>query len=77
MANGGASDTQRLAETVLSLIEKRGLALTVAWVEGDEAIEPVRLLAAKNDGMLSTNITTGKSLKEWGHQPIYAQAYLG
>ncbi|KAM0750762.1 DUF1446-domain-containing protein [Meredithblackwellia eburnea MCA 4105] len=75
IANGGASDTKRLAETVLALVTKRSLPLTIAWVEGDEAFPQVQKIIA--DGTLSTNITTGANVKDWGFDPIYAQAYLG
>lgn len=41
--NAGASDTQKLAKVVVKAIEKKGLNLKVAWIEGDEVMVWTRL----------------------------------
>lgn len=73
--NAGASDTQLLAEVCEDLVKKAGLDLKVAWVEGDDVTAPFEQLAA--GGHQFKSLTDGKTLKEWGFEPICAQAYLG
>lgn len=73
--NAGASDTQLLAEVVKDMVEKAGYDLNVAWVEGDDVTGQFKTMAA--DGHVFKSLTDGKTLVEWGHDPICAQAYLG
>jgi hypothetical protein len=73
--NAGASDTKLLAEVVQELVKNAGHNLKVAWVEGDDVTEPFKQLLT--EGTPFTSLTDGKSLKEWGFEPICAQAYLG
>ncbi|KAM0790779.1 hypothetical protein ACM66B_004627 [Microbotryomycetes sp. NB124-2] len=77
VANAGASDTQRLAETVNQLVESKGLSLKVAWVEGDEVFEEVKKLVDERGGDSFRSLTTNETLATWKHKPIYAQCYLG
>lgn len=73
VCNAGASDTGKLAELVKSMIDKKGLKLKVAWIEGDEVFEQL----SKLDRAGFKSLTTDATLADWGFEPIYAQAYLG
>lgn len=39
--NAGGSDTRRLCEDLMAIIQSEGLGLKVAYVEGDEAFSAV------------------------------------
>jgi hypothetical protein len=73
--NAGASDTEVLAKFVKKKCEERGFNLKVAWVEGDDVTGAVRSLMEKGEEFNS--IMHGKSVKEWGLEPVCAQCYLG
>lgn len=73
--NAGASDTKLLAEVCDDMVKKAGLDLKVAWVEGDDVTIPFKEMAA--GGHTFKSLTDGKTLREWGFDPICAQAYLG
>lgn len=73
--NAGASDTQLLAEVVKDMVHKAGYDMKVAWVEGDDVTGQFKGMVA--DGHVFKSLTDGKTLGEWGHDPICAQAYLG
>jgi hypothetical protein len=73
--NAGASDTELLALVVKDLVEKAGHPLKVAWVEGDDVTVPFKSMI--QNGHVFESLTDGKTLSEWGHDPISAQAYLG
>lgn len=55
--NAGASDTQKLYETLQAEINARQLDLRVAWVEGDEVMEAVT--KAIDSGNAFKSLTTG------------------
>jgi hypothetical protein len=74
--NAGAADTKKLHEMVTKLVKSKGLALSVAWISGDEVL-PQLLEAQKQGQSPFENICTGESLDNWDFEPIYAQAYLG
>lgn len=69
--NAGASDAALLAKEVANRIRDRGLTLKVAYIEGDECIDQIKELRKKGDPL--KNLDTGKSMDEWGFEPIYAQ----
>lgn len=74
--NAGASDTERLHDVLRSLIDKAGINLTVAWVDGDQVLQQVQKLTG--EGREFRNITTGQLFKDWGCSPMYsAQCCLG
>ncbi|KAB5554914.1 hypothetical protein GE09DRAFT_143575 [Coniochaeta sp. 2T2.1] len=73
--NAGASDTQLLAEVCKDIVDKAGLNLKVAWVEGDDVTIPFKEMAAT--GAPFKSVADGKTLQEWGFDPLCAQAYLG
>lgn len=69
--NAGASDAALLAKEVASRVRDRGLTLKVAYIEGDECIEQIKDLKKKGDPL--KNLDTGKSIDQWGFEPVYAQ----
>ena len=69
--NAGASDAAMLAKDVADRCKERGLDLKVAYILGDECIDQIRDLRKQGDPL--KNLDTGKSLDEWGFEPIYAQ----
>ncbi|OAA65181.1 hypothetical protein SPI_01968 [Niveomyces insectorum RCEF 264] len=73
--NAGASDTELLAQVVLAEVQRQQLDLKVAWVAGDEVTDTVKRLYAKGEPF--TSLMTGKPLREWGHDILCAQCYLG
>ncbi|KAB5513277.1 hypothetical protein GE09DRAFT_1046994 [Coniochaeta sp. 2T2.1] len=73
--NAGASDTEKLYETLTGIIEEQGRELNVAWIEGDEVLDVVK--DALRSGDKFESLTTGEDFQTWGHEPIYAQCYLG
>ncbi|ETS79822.1 hypothetical protein PFICI_07351 [Pestalotiopsis fici W106-1] len=75
VVNAGGSDTQKLYKAVTDRIKAAGLNLKVAWVGGDEVLEVVQ--QAIKEGRDFESLTTGKKLRNWGFDPIYAQCYLG
>jgi hypothetical protein len=75
VVNAGASDTQLLAEVVQDMVKTAGYGLNVAWVEGDDVTIPFKKMAS--EGEVFKSVTDGKTLQEWGFDPICAQAYLG
>lgn len=73
--NAGASDTELLAQVVKDIVVKAGFNLRIAWVEGDDVTTPFQKMLS--NGHVFNSLTDGKTLAEWGHDPICAQAYLG
>jgi len=73
--NAGASDTEILAKYVKKMCEDEGCPMDVAWVEGDEVTEQVRRMM--DEGERFESLMHGQDLKEWGLEPLCAQAYLG
>lgn len=69
--NAGASDAALLAAEIASRVQELGLQLKVAYIEGDECIDQIRELRKKGDPL--KNLDTGKSIDQWGFEPIYAQ----
>ncbi len=74
-ANAGVVATKALFEQVVELVHKKGLDLTVAWVEGDAVLNTVNAL--REDGKKFTHISTGQDLDDWNYTPLFAQCYLG
>jgi len=73
--NAGASDTEILAKLVRNKIKEKGVDLKVAWVEGDDATGAVKALLEKGEKF--TSLMHGRSVEEWGLDPVCAQCYLG
>jgi hypothetical protein len=76
VVNAGASDTLLLAEIVKDMLQRKGYSdINVAWVEGDDVTEPFKGMI--REGHIFKSLTDGRTLDEWGYEPICAQAYLG
>ncbi|KAF2251279.1 DUF1446-domain-containing protein [Trematosphaeria pertusa] len=73
--NAGACDTQLLTRVVQEEVERQGLDLKVAYVEGDEVTDTVNRLIKQGEKFPS--LMTGENLEDWGYTPIYSQCYLG
>jgi hypothetical protein len=74
--NAGASDPQLLAEVCKKMVEEAGHGdLKIAWIEGDDVTDQVNRLIKKGEQFES--LMHGKTLEEWGMEPMCAQAYLG
>lgn len=73
--NAGGSDTEVLAEVCERMVRDGGYDLKVAWVEGDEVFDAFQKLRAEGEAFRST--IDGKTLEEWGYEPIAAQCYMG
>ncbi|KAF7563930.1 hypothetical protein G7046_g209 [Stylonectria norvegica] len=73
--NAGASDTEKLYDHVVKLVEEQKLGLKVSWVEGDEVLPALQ--TCLNEEQELRNITTGQKLRDWEFEPVYAQCYLG
>ncbi|KEF52755.1 uncharacterized protein A1O9_11172 [Exophiala aquamarina CBS 119918] len=73
--NAGASDTEKMYDSLVQIIARKKLDLKVGWVEGDEVYDA--LIKCRDQGYKFRNITTGQFLDSWEFDPIYAQCYLG
>jgi hypothetical protein len=75
IANAGTVATKQLFDRVVELITTRNLDMTVAWIEGDIVMKNVK--AAIENGEELKSVCTGMPLKQWPHEPLFAQCYLG
>lgn len=73
--NAGASDTELLAQLVDRTCKEAGYPLKVAWIEGDDVTGTVKSMLNKGEGFES--LMHGRSVAEWGLEPVCAQCYLG
>jgi hypothetical protein len=75
--NAGSCDTEVLALLVTKMCEDAGHPMNVAWVEGDDVLDKVKSLLASGEEFQTLNRGLNIGLKDWGFEPIAAQAYLG
>lgn len=75
VTNAGGFDPAGMAAAVRGLVGDAGVALRVAHVEGDNLLG--RLDEFHADGFALENLDTSAPLKDWGVEPIAANAYLG
>lgn len=75
--NAGSVDAEIVAHIVKQACEEQGHPMNIAWIEGDDVIEKVKELSNKGEKFRSLNRDHDINLKEWGHEPVAAQAYLG
>jgi hypothetical protein len=75
VVNAGGLAPAVLADRTRGLLTDAGLALSVAYVEGDDVLS--RLPALLKDGAELANADTGAPLASWGRDPLTANAYLG
>lgn len=74
--NAGGSDTEKLHDAIVKMVQNAGLKLKVAWVGGDDVTDAVKARIAEG-GDDFVNICTKEKLGDWPFKPIAAQAYLG
>ncbi|MCF7549788.1 acyclic terpene utilization AtuA family protein [Pseudonocardia sp. WMMC193] len=75
VTNAGGFDPAGLAAALRADLAEAGVSLTVAHVEGDAVLD--RLPEFHRDGYALENLDSGAPLKDWGFEPIAANAYLG
>jgi len=75
ISNAGGFDPAGMAAAVRRLVTEAGLSLRVAHVEGDNLVD--RLAEFHAEGLALENLDTSAPLKDWGVEPIAANAYLG
>ncbi|WP_448624362.1 acyclic terpene utilization AtuA family protein [Geodermatophilus sp. URMC 64] len=75
ISNAGGFAPDRMAGAVRAMVAEAGLSLRVAHVEGDNLIDRLGELHA--EGHALENLDTDAPLKDWGEEPIAANAYLG
>ncbi|RYX93417.1 MAG: DUF1446 domain-containing protein [Comamonadaceae bacterium] len=75
ITNAGGLNPRGLADVLRGLIDKAGLKLKVACVEGDNVLDKLEVLQAAGHPL--THLDTGEVLADWGRTPISANAYLG
>jgi hypothetical protein len=73
--NAGGSDPELLAYACMKQIQGSGHSLKVAWVEGDDVFDAFQSLRENGEKFQST--VDGKSLDQWGYNPVAAQCYMG
>lgn len=75
VTNAGGFDPSGLAAALRTRIAAAGIALRVAHVEGDNVVDQLPSLHADGHGM--EHLDNGAPLKDWGFEPVAANAYLG
>jgi hypothetical protein len=75
VTNAGGFNPAGLARALQTLFSEAGVALRVAYVEGDNVLE--RLAELQAAGHALEHLDTGAPLRSWGFEPIAANAYLG
>ena len=75
VSNAGGFDPAGMAAALRGLVAEAGLSLRVAHVEGDNLVG--RLEEFHAEGSALENLDTSAPLKDWGVEPIAANAYLG
>ncbi|MGD0594760.1 MAG: acyclic terpene utilization AtuA family protein [Acidimicrobiales bacterium] len=75
VVNAGGLDPAGLAAATRQLLQRLGVPLAVAHVEGDDLLDRVPGLLA--EGHELANLDTGEPLRSWGRQLLTANGYLG
>lgn len=73
--NAGSAAPEAMAAKVKALVEENGLNLKVSYVVGDDVTAQFKDLLAKGEAFPS--LPSDTPIKNWGMDPICAQAYLG
>ncbi len=75
VANAGGLNPAGLAARVEELADRLGLALSVAYLTGDDLVERLDELQGKGNPL--AHLDTGQPLAQAGGRPVTANAYLG
>ncbi|KAK3054163.1 hypothetical protein LTR09_004941 [Extremus antarcticus] len=73
--NAGATDTKKLHERIVGLVEEKGLKLNVAYVDGDVVTDTVKKLM--REGRAFKHYVDSVDYLKGGDEVIFAQCYLG
>jgi acyclic terpene utilization AtuA family protein len=77
VANAGGFHPAGLAAALRGEADSAGVALSVAYVDGDNLYADGELARLHAAGQPFTHLDTGADLDSWGVEPIAANAYLG
>jgi hypothetical protein len=75
VVNAGGLDPGHLADATRELLDRAGVTLAVAHVEGDDITARIPELLASGDTL--AHLDTGAPFTSWGRDPLTANAYLG
>jgi hypothetical protein len=75
VTNAGGFDPAGMAAAVRERVAAAGLGLRVAHVAGDDVFG--RMGEFHTDGHALEHLDTGEPIKDWGYEPVAANAYLG
>lgn len=75
VTNAGGLNPASLANKVESLAMERGLAVSVAYIDGDDILPRIGELQQAGEAFI--NMDRGIALSESAYQPVTANAYLG
>jgi acyclic terpene utilization AtuA family protein len=75
VTNAGGLNPAGLADQVRALVEKLGLGITVAHIEGDDLVPRIADLQAQGHDL--AHLDTGRPLAEASGEVVTANAYLG
>jgi hypothetical protein len=75
VANAGSCDPEALANRTHQMCQESGVDLKVSFVVGDDVTEQFKQLLASGEEFKS--LPSDTPIKDWGVEPICAQAYLG
>lgn len=71
VVNAGGLNPAALADATRALLDRCGVALTVAYVDGDDVLPRMG-----EDGLVR-HLTSGAPASTWPYEPLTANAYLG
>ncbi|KAE8381542.1 DUF1446-domain-containing protein [Aspergillus bertholletiae] len=74
--NAGSADTEGLYDALQAVLQQKGLSLKVAWIEGDQVLDTVKQAQGEKTQEFY-HLCTNQPLREWNHEAISAQCYLG
>src|SRR4051812_23010746 len=75
VVNAGGLDPDQLAIATRELLDRLGVSVSVAHVEGDDITARIDELLAGGIGL--EHLDTGEPFSSWGREPLTANAYLG
>lgn len=75
VSNAGGLNPKSMANEVEKILAELGLALKVAYIDGDDLLPDLAEL--QNDGEAFINLDTQQALRDTEHKALTANAYLG
>jgi hypothetical protein len=74
-SNAGATAPGSLAKEVEKMCRAEGVDLKITWIDGDDVTDVALKMIKDGENFLS--LPSDTKLSDWGHEPIFAQCYLG